>query len=283
VVTPAGQELATRRAHPARGFTLVELLVVIGIIALLISILLPALNKARESAKRTQCLSNLHSIAEMLNMYANEAHGQVPIGFSGPLGTGSFQDDYFLSRASGTPSPGYPVRFVGLGLLFQAGELTEGSGRVFYCPSFSGGPDHDYNGINNPWPPSQNTCQCTYSCRSSDPTSTQPVGHQGVMWATSGTFGPTDEVGLPTSMMKLSRLKDHAIVSDVMSSPTRLLYAHVVGVNVLFASGAAYWVDKGTIDTAEDGSVLIDDMSGAFSPSMNPRVDDVWAKFDDVR
>lgn len=267
----------------ALGFTLVELLVVIGIIAVLISILLPALNRARESAKRTQCLSNLHSIAQMLNMYANEAHGQVPIGFSGPLGDGSFQNDYFLSRASGTPSPGYPVRFVGLGLLFQAGELTEGSGRVFYCPSFSGGPDHDYNGVNNPWPPSLNTCQCTFSCRSSDPTSTQPVGHQGVMWATSGPFGPVDETGLPTAMMRLWRLKDRAIVSDIISSPTRLVYGHVGGVNVLFASGAASWVDKGVIDYADDGSVLIDNMAGAFNPGMNPRVDDVWAKFDSVR
>jgi prepilin-type N-terminal cleavage/methylation domain-containing protein len=282
VATAVGGRIASR-PRAAFGFTLVELLVVIGIIAVLISILLPALNKARESAKRTQCLSNLHSIAEMLNMYANEAHGQVPIGFSGPLGTGSFQDNYFLSRNSGAPSPGYPVRFVGLGLLFQGGELTEGSGRVFYCPSFSGGPDHDYNGINNPWPPSQYTCQCTYSCRSSDPTSTQPVGHQGVMWATTGPFGPTDELGVPTSMMKLWRLKDLAIVSDVISSPTRLVYAHVVGVNVLFASGAAYWVDKGVIDTDINGVTLIDNMAGAFNPGMNPRVDAVWAKFDTVR
>lgn len=269
--------------HRFRGFTLVELLVVIGIIAVLISILLPALNKARESAKRTQCLSNLRSIAEMINIYADEANGQVPIGFSGPLGDGSFQNNYFLSRTSGTPSPGYPVRFVGLGLLFQSGVLTEASGRVFYCPTFNGGPDHDYNGMNNPWPPSLYTCQCTYSCRSSDPTSTQLVGHQGVMWATSGSFGPLDEAGLPTSMMKLSRLKDRAIVSDVISSPTRLVYAHVVGVNVLFASGAAFWVDKGTINYAADGSVLIDNMSGAFNPGMNPRIDDVWLQFDTLK
>lgn len=62
----------------SRGFTLVELLVVIGIIALLIAMLLPALQQAKEQAKRTECGSNLHMAGLSLMMYANDNKGKLP-------------------------------------------------------------------------------------------------------------------------------------------------------------------------------------------------------------
>ena len=60
------------------AFTLVEILVVIGIITILIGLLLPALSRAREQAKTTQCLSNLHQLGEAVYIYAAENHGSLP-------------------------------------------------------------------------------------------------------------------------------------------------------------------------------------------------------------
>ncbi|MDB5297113.1 MAG: xcpT 9 [Phycisphaerales bacterium] len=75
-----------RRSGPyARGFTLVELIVAIGIIALLIAILMPALSRAREAAKRAVCASNLRQLGLAARAFANDHKGRFPMSY----GTGT--------------------------------------------------------------------------------------------------------------------------------------------------------------------------------------------------
>jgi prepilin-type processing-associated H-X9-DG protein len=83
------------------AFTLVELLVVIGIIALLIAILLPALSRARQQANTTYCLANLRQIGNAYAMYVNDNQGWLPFVYNGD-GTLGWGQPYV--RNLGTPA-----------------------------------------------------------------------------------------------------------------------------------------------------------------------------------
>src|SRR5579871_4676171 len=85
-----------RRTKTRSAFTLVELWVVIGIIALLISILLPALGKARQSAQTVACAANLHSIGQMCAIYQANNRGYLPsLSQTATNATPSFDSNYF--------------------------------------------------------------------------------------------------------------------------------------------------------------------------------------------
>ncbi len=137
----------TRAAKAARrgptstsrvGFTLIELLVVIAIIALLIGILLPALGKARESAKRTQCLSGARQVNLMMQQYAVDSNGWLPFL---PL-TPAARNGYTVGDANG-PFLTDQGAYGGVAGLFSLYQVGDGMGDGLSAPTgdrgYSGG------------------------------------------------------------------------------------------------------------------------------------------------
>ncbi|MFM8633678.1 MAG: DUF1559 domain-containing protein, partial [Planctomycetia bacterium] len=82
-----GSKEGTAPFRPLRGFTLVELLVVIAIIGVLVGLLLPAVQRAREAGRRTQCANNLKQITLALNVF-HDVRDQFPIGVVMPSNGG---------------------------------------------------------------------------------------------------------------------------------------------------------------------------------------------------
>lgn len=134
-----------RGAHPA--FTLVELLVVIGIIALLISILLPALSSARKQAQKIKCAASLHDINNAVVMYVQDNNGWAPpaklLGGSYNLYNGSFTATNacywfnFLSKYETKTNVGFSAT--------NSSQVTISQQSIFYsgCPAWQ---QYLYNG-----------------------------------------------------------------------------------------------------------------------------------------
>jgi prepilin-type N-terminal cleavage/methylation domain-containing protein/prepilin-type processing-associated H-X9-DG protein len=131
-----GKKRPVIRSHA--GFTLVELLVVVGIIAVLIAILMPALAKAREQARRVACASNLRQLALGMLMYANDFHNVTPVWnweFSDPSYGGAIGSPGYGNGTTPLTNGKYVLtnaNFVTVGLIWPYVHNPD----VYVCPSY---------------------------------------------------------------------------------------------------------------------------------------------------
>jgi prepilin-type N-terminal cleavage/methylation domain-containing protein len=220
------------------GFTLVELLVVIGVIAVLIAMLLPALGKARYQANMINCASNVRQFGLALQIYASENRGAVPLTFY-------WGDNIRRSENSVVNKRGHLLTS-GAPFLPPLGDMIlktriVPSPKPFFCP-LETVPSRQFNTSVNRWPLDTANSDFILGYGTRPVVVARPIGN--VMPATGY------ELSMP--MPKLTQFKSYqAIAADVIprnlagAVPANQLPAvsHALkGVNVFFADSSVSFV-----------------------------------------
>jgi prepilin-type N-terminal cleavage/methylation domain-containing protein/prepilin-type processing-associated H-X9-DG protein len=278
-----------------KAFTLVELLVVIGIIAILVSLLLPTLGRAREAAQRTACLANLRQIGQMMAMYANDNKDGLIIGTRESTATeAAVQENYWFRRSAG-------LQVMMWGLYYVQGYLPEP--RITYCPSAT---DENYQfdadknlfrpGPPHPLPPA--ATRAGYDLRPMDQEGTPVVWPisapivEGVPMRTAKTAAWAGGANRWKPLPRRSKFKSNAVAMDIASTPHRLEWRHKKGFNALYGDGSAKWQDKSLLFNITGGSVQFDGnpavpvasyatLSQNFTTAANGTMIRMWQRMDE--
>ena len=245
--------------HTRYHFTLVELLTVILIIVVLISLLLPALARSREQAKRAACVSNLHQVGSALMMYALKNKQAMP-GGNATLHPGWGIDSSYAVRGD------HPM---GLAFLLTEEIVTEP--QIFYCPS-SKHPWNRYDEVDvagkDPW------------FGASDmggwpaPGKEGPRAHRGFSFHYRSSFGdtynraPTLRIQAPDTRALTA---DHFVRREVVYGYE---YGHTWGYNVLYLDNHVDWV-------ADPNLYLVSSQPVQNNGNWRYQEDTIWRPFFD--
>jgi prepilin-type N-terminal cleavage/methylation domain-containing protein/prepilin-type processing-associated H-X9-DG protein len=220
-----------------RGFTLIELLVVIAIIAILAAILFPVFARARESARRASCLSNLKQIGLGIMMYIQDYDERYPQRIVGSWGTRPYaiQNDPTMPGHLFLTSDGAPTNHwvTWMDLIYPYTKSTQ----VFVCPSVS----DSIAGGGTAYPSYGYSIYMSYNAPNGSPTPPK-TSVSGI--ALSAVNNPAQ------SMMCIDYNSPYALYAQwqqiepwVLADDPRVV-RHLDGDNVLFCDGHAKWYNR---------------------------------------
>lgn len=208
----------SRSWRGAPAFTLIDVLVSMAVIAILISIILPSLHGASQTAKQVVCRSNVRQIGIGIAMYADENNDRIPPSTNvGLAAGGSDQAWKTMMLRTAAPSGQFAGRWDGLGLLV---ENYLPAPKLFYCPSHTG--EFRFGDIADTW----------------DAEGTEIMGNY--QYRARGPMAASTATATPTLTRRLSLIAPGAaLVADGMR--TRADFNHKIGSNVLRANLSVSW------------------------------------------